>query len=343
MGDFPFRSRADLADRFATGLSAMLAGHDGLGVHVLVLANALQDPALWHGLRPLLADRQRALGAALAADLRQGRRPRAPVDDLLVFLQLMAIGFEYLAPVEQRELAGEGPDAPVWELQFNPVRALRPARMSEARVEGVMGPFDPAGFHFNKPFLDKEVFWRGQLAGKPARLLYNKFPFAPLHGLLVPEPERCLPQCLTPELHGWAWEVAAAGARNIPGFTLAYNSYGAYASVNHLHFQSFVREPPLPAQTAVDYPLARQRFTAVEEAWFALDELHQAGGAYNLLYGADGLLLLPRVRQGVVALEPWSAGFAWSEVSGVFPLAGREDYQGLTHADVYAALGRLTT
>lgn len=339
MNDFPFRHRADLEHRFSAGLAAMLAAHEGLGVHILVLANALQDPGLWQSLRPELGRRHALLQDRVAADLRQGRRSREPVDDLLVFLQLMAMGFEHLAPVEERRLEGESGDGPAWELQFNPVRALRPARMSETQVEGLRRPFDAAGFHFNKPFLAREVFWNGELAGKPTRLLYNKFPFAPLHGLLVPEPERQLPQYLSPELHGWAWEVAAS-ARGVPGFGLAYNSYGAYASVNHLHFQSFVRERPLPAWAAGSYPLDRQRFSDTEEAWFALDALHEAEVAYNLLYAADGMLLIPRASQGRVAAEPWSAGFAWSEMAGIFPVASRDDYLALAATTLAAALGR---
>lgn len=334
----PFSSPVELESRFEAGLADMLERHAGLGVYILVLANAAQDPRLWQALRPALAVRHAALGDGIAATLRAGGRIAEPEDDLLVFLKLLAMGFEHLATVEQRILSGDGI---AWELQFNPIRALRPARMSQARVEGVMRPFDLQGFHFNKPFLAKEVLWEGELAGKPARLLYNKFPFAPLHGLLVPEPARELPQFLTPELHGWAWDVASAAGRAIPGFGLAYNSYGAYASVNHLHFQTFVREQPLPAAVAADHPLARQRFNDAETAWFYLDELHAQGRVYNLVYDSEGLLVLHRARQDRVSPEPWSAGFAWSEAAGVFPVACREDYLGLDHTALGRALGRL--
>ena len=206
-----------------------------------------------------------------------------------------------------------------------------------------MRPFDPRGFHFNKPFLAREVLWEGELEGKPARLLYNKFPFAPLHGLLVPEPARERPQFLTPELHGWAWDVARNAGAAVPGFGLAFNSYGAYASVNHLHFQTFVRDQPLPAQGAMDiaYPLPRLCFSDPESAWFHLDDLHQRGQAYNLVYSRDGVLVIARARQGEIPSEPWTSGFAWSEVAGVFPVASREDYDALDHAGLHAALARL--
>jgi hypothetical protein len=342
MANALFSSRRELEQRFAAGLAAMLDKHDGLGVYILVLANAAQDPDLWDRLRDVLARRHRLLADRITNALRQGRRLAEPEDDLTVFLKLQAIGFEHLSPVEQRRIGGAD-GAPVWEAQFNPIRALRPARMSDSRVDGVMRPFDPRGFHFNKAFLAREVLWEGELEDKPSRLLYNKFPFAPLHGLLVPEPARERPQFLTPESHGWAWEVARTTGATVPGFGLSYNSYGAYASVNHLHFQTFVRERPLPAQEGPDrdYPLPRIFFTDMEAAWFQLDELHQRGLVYNLVYSSDGVLVIPRARQGEIPPEPWSAGFAWSEVAGVFPVASREDYAGLDHGSLHAALARL--
>lgn len=348
MPSAPFASRAELEQRFNTGLAAMLERHDGLGVYVLVLANAVQDPGLWRALRAVLARRHDRHRQAIVQALRQGRRLSEPEDDLTVFLKLLAIGFEHLGPVQHRRLHADGEAAaPAWEIQFNPIRALRPARMSHARVEGLMSPFDARGFHFNKPFLAREVLWESgeedTLCGKPARLLYNKFPFAPLHGLLVPEPAAQRPQFLTPELHGWAWEVAREAGAAIPGFGLAYNSYGAFASVNHLHFQTFVRDTPLPARSASGegYPLAIHRHEDAESAWFHLDELHQRETVYNLVYDQHGLLLIPRARQGQTPPEPWSSGFAWSEVAGAFPVASREDYEALTHASLQAAVARL--
>lgn len=339
-----FSARDCLSRRFGAGLAAMLEGHEGLGVYILVLANALQDAELWAELRPPLARRHALLVERIGQALRAGRKLAEPDDDLMVFLKLAVIGFDALAPVQHRDLPGpDGDGEPGWELQFNPVRALRPARMSDARVDGVMAPFDPRGFHFNKPFLAREVLWEGELEDKPARLLYNKFPFAPLHGLLVPEPERQRPQHLSPELHGWAWRVAQAAAGAMPGFGLAYNSYGAYASVNHLHFQSFVRPAPLPVQTRRQgrYPLNRLFFDDVMAAWWQLDAFHQAGQVYNLIYAGDGMLALPRARQGEVAAERWSAGFAWSELAGAFPVASREDYEALDHAALTDALARV--
>jgi len=343
----PFASLDALRQRFVAGLDAMLAQQsrvergEGLGVFILVLANAAQDPALWQPLREKLRARHRDHAAAIKTALRNGAKLDAPEDDLMVFLKLMALDlgpdeFEQLQVSPRRQLGA-------WEVQFNPLRALRPARMSDARVEGMMRPFDAAGFHFNKPFLAKEVLWQGELGGKPARLLYNKFPFAPLHGLLVPEPELQRPQFLTPEMHSWAWQVARQAGAAISGFGIAYNSYGAYASVNHLHFQTFVRAQPLPLQLLAPalYPLPLQRFSDVESAWFHLDALHSAGTPYNLVYSQSGVSIIARARQGEVPLQAWSPGFAWSEVAGAFSVGSRADYAGLTEAVIEQALAAL--
>ncbi len=337
----PLTSPAALELAFADGLADMLARHRGLGVYILVLANAAYDADLWRRLAAPLAARHAELADSLGDTLRRGARLTEPEDDVMVFLKLLAIGFEHLQTTERRSA---GP----WELAFNPIRALRPPRMSNVRVEGLSRPFDAAGFHFNKPFLAREVFWEGDLLGKPARLLYNKFPFARLHGLLVPEPARELPQFLTPELHGWAWDVCQRAAAAIPGFCLAYNSYGALASVNHLHFQSFTRDTPLAVQAAEfahnggarAYPLPCEYFDDAEAAWFYLDELHSQDTPYNLVYGDGGLHVLPRAAQGSHALAAWNAGFGWSDLAGAITLFSREEYDGVSETDIAAEMAK---
>lgn len=333
----PFASAAALEQGFADGLAAMLEAHRGLGVYILVLANAAYDNSLWVQLRPALAKRQTELAAALTDTLRHGQRLAEPDDDVLVFLKLNAIGFEHLGLMESRRA---GP----WNVMFNPIRALRPPRISGMTFEGLLRPFDPAGFHFNKPFLAKEVLWEGELAGKPVRLLYNKFPFARLHGLLVPEPLREAPQFLAPELHGWAWDLCARSG--VPGLSLGYNSYGAGASVNHLHFQSFVQTSPLPLQDprfvhnggAKPYPLPRSRFTDPADAWLELDRLHQRNTPYNLLYSKGCLHLVARVPQDSGKLNAQSRGYGWSEMAGAVTLFSREAFEGLVAGGFEAEL-----
>jgi hypothetical protein len=337
MPSSPFASLPALEHAFAGGLTAMLETHRGLGVYIIVLANAAYDPALWTQLAPALSARHAELAGDLAATLRNGRTVAEPEDDVQVFLKLFAIGFDHLKTMESRRA---GP----WDLSFNPIRALRPPRSSGMKFESLLRPFDAAGFHFNKPFLAREILWEGRLAAKPARLLYNKFPFARLHGLLVPEPARELPQFLTPELHGWAWHLCAhAGVR---GLCLAYNSIGAGASVNHLHFQSFVQADALPIQDphfahnggALPYPLPCRRFTEPADAWFELDRLHEHNIPYNLIYSRNCLHLVARVPQDSSRLSAQSRGYGWSEMGGAVTLFSREAFEGLSAAAFEAEL-----
>ncbi|MGB9130639.1 MAG: hypothetical protein WCB97_13410 [Thiobacillus sp.] len=335
----PFNSLAVLEHNFADGLAAMLERHRGLGVYILVLANAAYDKTLWAQLAPALAQRHADLASAVADTLRRGETLTEPDDDLMVFLKLAMIGFDRLGTLQSRR---DGP----WQVHFNSLRALRPPRASGQAFESLMRPFSRAGFHFNKPFLAREVLWQGELAGKPARLLYNKFPFARLHGLLVPEPQRELPQILTPELHGWAWDVCAQSG--VPGLCLGYNSHGAGASVNHLHFQSFVQDDPLPVQAVrfvhnggrTTYPLPCKRFDDPLDAWLEIDRLHQQNLPYNLVYSPGSVHCIARVPQDSDALHAQSRGYGWSEMAGAVTLFSREAYDVLDASAFEAVLAR---
>jgi hypothetical protein len=233
-----------------------------------------------------------------------------------------------------------------WEVMFNPIRALRPPRNSGQKFEGLRRGFDASGFHFNKPFLAREILWEGELAGKTARMLYNKFPFARLHGLLVPEPLHQIPQFLASEMHDWAWALCAESG--VPGLCLAYNSYGAGASVNHLHFQSFVQTTPLPVQDArfvhnggdQSYPLKCQRFDDPRDAWLELERLHQRGVPYNLIYSRGCLHLVSRVPQDSSVLDPASRGYGWSEMAGAVTLFSRDAFENLSAAEFEVELAR---
>jgi GDP-L-galactose phosphorylase len=55
------------------------------------------------------------------------------------------------------------------------------------------------------------------------------------HVLLIPRVLDCLPQRIDPESFLLALQMAAETAS--PYFRLGYNSLGAFATINHLHFQ----------------------------------------------------------------------------------------------------------
>lgn len=334
------QSPAAFQEAFIAGLERQLA-EPGLGSFILVLANASFDAAIWPSLRGAIAERFDSLSGEVRDALRSGVRLNYPEDDLLVFLKLMAMGLDRIEATEYRRA---GP----WEVQFNPLRALRPARASGLKAEGCRPPaFNAAGFHFNKGFLRKEVLWEGELLRRHCRLLYNKFPFAPWHGLLVPEPDGEQAQRLSQEMHLYAWHVSRAVGTQLPGLSLSYNSYGAYASVNHLHFQTCLRAAPLPVAAAhwrhnggdTDYPAACVRFDDALEAWLHLDRLHASNTAYNLIYAAGQVYCLARCPQGAYALPDWCGGHAWYEMAGGVVAFSPADYRELGETAIERSLG----
>ena len=337
----PFGGVDDYRARFAAGLERLLDA-DSLGAFVLVLANALFEPALHQRLAPALARRYREWLVRYRDDLGAGRMPDDPPDDAAVFLKLAVIGLDALSPVTHRR---EGP----WELQFNHLRAFRPQRASARPVEDVSAPFDPSGFHFNRPFLRREIFWSGDLLGRHVDLLYNKFPFASGHALLVPDAGAEHPQLLDEDAHSFAWGVAERLGDALPGAALAYNAYGASASVNHLHFQLCVRDAPLPVAEGhwrhnggdVPYPTSCVAFGDRDRAWDCLADLHFRNTPYNLLYLPRQMLVLPRRAQGTVLPPVWGAGAAWYELCGGAVLFARDRYASLSAREVEAALAEL--
>jgi hypothetical protein len=338
----PFAAPDRLRAAFVAGLERQLAD-PGLGTYILVLANASFDPAIWPLLKNRLAERFADLASEVSEGLRSGRKLAYPDDDLMVFLKLMAMGFDSITGTEWRQA---GP----WEVQFNPLRALRPARASGQKVAGCTPPaFNPAGFQFNKPFLKPEILWQGELRRHPVRLLYNKFPFAPLHGLLVPDPDRQLPQRLTQDWHLYLWHLAEDLAETLPGLCLAYNSYGGQASVNHLHFQTCLRDAPLPVESphwrhnggAIDYPLPCRVYTSALEAWFFIAALHEQDQPYNLVLAGGRVYCLARRPQGSHTAAPWSAGHAWYEMAGGVTTFNRDDFASLDASAIAAELSAL--
>ena len=319
-----FQSKTAFEQAFIDGLDAMLE-HDELGVFILVLANAIFDEKLWKVLKPKLANK--------FEKLKNLPTTGAP-DDVNVFNQLKQIDLNTLEVTKWREIGG-------FELQYNPLRALRPQRMSNTKTKGMSIDFDQNGFNFNKPFLQKEVFWQGEFFNKTISLLYNKFPFANLHGLIVVEPKKEHAQLLTYDLHQFAWMMVNAVSIGIKGFTLAYNSYGAYASVNHFHLQCFVREKPLPIKNNEKYPLVNYWFDSIGDSWDFIDALHRDSQPYNLIYQDNKILCIVRQRQDDYTHSDWTTGYAWYEACGGVSAFNLEDFNNLTEVDLKDELLKL--
>jgi diadenosine tetraphosphate (Ap4A) HIT family hydrolase len=197
------------------------------------------------------------------------------------------------------------------------------------------------------PFLQRELLWSGKLLGRHFGLYYNKYPFVDLHCLLVPERERCLPQFHRREMHLFVWDLVQWLSDALPGVRVGYNALGAFASVNHLHYQLFVRDQPLPIEDAAwahnggskCYPVGCRRFASADDAWQFIEQLHARNEAYNLLYTAAGMYCMPRKKQGGFPLADWSNGFSWYEMSGGMITFNHMDFTALQEQAISAGLG----
>ena len=323
---------------FAERLEAMLES-EALGAFILVLANSLQDAPLRQRLMPALQKRFAHLGEKWR---QQGID--APVDDAAVFEQLLGLDLAALPVWRSHRLEPDVARGEVaWEITVNSLRKLRPQRASGKVLRSVIQPFEASAFHFNKPFLAPEVLWQGDWRGHSLRVLYNKFPFAPWHLLLAFAPEQNLPQVITRESHEAMFALQAEVAARWSGFALGYNSLAAGASVNHLHFQGFVRATPLPIETAplARWPLPVERFASVTQSWRAIEALLAANRAFNLLYLDSGCYLMARAFQGTVALPPWLEGAGWLDLAGVMTVPDEVAAQALSADMIASGLARL--
>lgn len=324
-----FASKEQFRHLFEQGLVKLLE-HDGLGIFILVLANASFDQHVHDYTYTALLKKYQQLSAKYQFLLQDGQLLTEPEDDILVFLKLMAMGIDKVSQTEFRQTEQ-------WELQFNHIRSLRPARLSKNVIEGIRLDFNPDGFHFNKPFLQKECFWSGMMNNKHLDVFYNKFPFARFHSLLVPEKEASLPQYLSQEYHEYIWQITESLGQSLSGIGMAYNSYGAFSSINHLHFHLFIKEHPLPVTEPVwshnggakSYPIQCEVFSSVKQAWDFIEQLHEQQISYNLIYQPGKIYCLPRKHQGTYPDSAWSSGFAWYEVSGGFTTFNHTQFMDL--------------
>lgn len=336
-----FSSNDVFGRAFSAGLSDLLQG-GGLGPFILVCANATFDPNLHSAVVAGLEALYRELRGETVRALESGKALQAVEEDLLVFLKIQAVGLDRLKHTERRQ-AGK------WELQFNHLRSFRPKRIAARAPAGIRVDFDEAGFHFNKGFMQKEAFWAGTLGGRDATLYYNKYPFVDFHCLLVPERQRRLPQFLMEEHHAYLWELTRQLAATLDGVGFGYNSIGAFASVNHLHFQMFLKPAGFPAADGAwrhnggsePYPAQCLAFDDPRSAWRCIEALHVGEVAYNLLYVPGRLFVFPRLKQGAYSQPAWTSGFTWHELAGGIIAFNREDYENLDERAIREELARL--
>lgn len=310
---------------FIEKLHSMLSP-DELGAFILVLANSMQDIKLKRELAQELEVVFEKLKQAFA------RKSLAAVhDDLMVFEKILIAGISSI-PVWQAECHGS------WLLLNNPMRALRPARASLESVDSVHRLYDESRFNFNKQFLVPEILWQGIVQGIRVRVLYNKFPFIPYHMIIVPEPEKNMPQLLTHQFHQLLWQLTEEQQTVLPGFAVGYNSIGACASVNHLHAQGFIQEELLPIENDQwqhnggdeMYPMYCEVFTSMHKSLERIETSNSSDQAYNILYRPGRCYLIPRQMQGSKKVNKRVQGAGWIEECGMFSIADWNSLQTLT-------------
>lgn len=333
-----FGSPEAFRQAFEAGLMHLLE-QGGLNLFILVTANASFEPSLFNRLRARLTSTYSDMLVKLQAAYTQGGNVDEADDDLLVFLKMAAIGFEKLAITESRQ-------AGIWEVQFNHLRSFRPMRNSQRPMNSIHAPFDEHGFNFNKPFIQQETLWSGNVCGQEFDLYYNKYPFVEQHSLLVPARKDCLPQYHVDEMHTFIWNLVELLSPTLPGLRIGYNALGAFASVNHLHFQLFVRDRELPVERenwvhnggSEPYPVDCRCYEDADAAWEAIERLHRDNQAYNLLYSARGMYCMPRKKQGDFQLAEWSNGFSWYELCGGMITFNRQDFLSLQPGRIFSDL-----
>ncbi|KAA3452912.1 GDP-L-galactose phosphorylase 1-like protein [Gossypium australe] len=146
--------------------------------------------------------------------------------------------------------------------QLNEGRHLK-KRPTEFRVDKVLQPFDGNKFNFTKVGQEEVLFQfeaseDGEVQfypnapidveNSPSVVAINVSPIEYGHVLLIPRIFECLPQRIDRESFLLALHMAAEAGN--PHFRLGYNSLGAFATINHLHFQAYYLAVPLPIEKA---------------------------------------------------------------------------------------------
>jgi diadenosine tetraphosphate (Ap4A) HIT family hydrolase len=330
-------SAAAFQHLFVDTLRNMLSP-DQAGAFILVLANSMQDTELRNNLRHDLYANFKAVQKSI-----QQAALEVTEDDLAVFEAIEATGVDSMSCWKSRKVGD-------WELVYNPMRVLRPARASNESVDHIKRPFDDGRFNFNKPFLRPEILWQGSWQGSQLRVLYNKFPFAPYHLIIVPDAGLRLPQYLTADYHGMMWGLVEQQQLALPGFAAGYNSLGACASVNQLHFQSFVRTELLPIESPRwkhnggndQYPMTCYAFNWLADSWKQIDEYHHNNQPYNLLYRPGRCYVIPRRKQGSKDVAPRVRGAGWIEECGVFNVSDDAELESVSAEELNDCLRSLS-
>ncbi|KAM3273361.1 hypothetical protein ACQJBY_042944 [Aegilops geniculata] len=264
--------------------------------------------------------------------------------------------------------------------QLNEGRHLK-KRPTEFRVDRVLQPFDSAKFNFTKVG-QEEVLFQFENSGSddsyflrsaaatvadraPNVVAINVSPIEYGHVLLIPRVLDHLPQRIDQESFLLALHMAAEAAS--PYFRLGYNSLGAFATINHLHFQAATQRIPLAeggiksgvkVSKLMNYPV---RGLVFEEGNTLNDLANLVSSAciwlqdnnvpYNVLISDSGrkIFLFPQCYAEKQALGEVSQELldtqvnpaVW-EISGHIVLKRRDDYEEASEASAWRLLAEVS-
>ncbi len=230
-------------------------------------------------------------------------------------------------------------------LNHNFVRGLRPIREARRSNVSLKEPPNKNKFNYSTQLCDYEVFeTQKDENGLEVELLQNRYPFAPFHFLWVPERKKVHGQFIDlPEDE----KILQAAVNFIcnkgygPSVRLCYNSLGAHASVNHLHFQGFFNSKTqnLPIDKYIKKgEIESDKFYFKGSRWIPRKNLEQGlidnisemnqrweNGekiAYSFYLTPQGATFFPRKHQGDkkyfqnLVKADFSTGFAFYEMLG---------------------------
>jgi GDP-L-galactose phosphorylase len=270
--------------------------------------------------------------------------------------------------------------------QLNEGRAAK-KRPTEFQVDKVIQSFDETKFNFCKAGQSEILFaFEEQLdehsdvefeeafvvAGSPNLVIINVSPIEYGHILLVPRVLDKLPQLISPDTLLLALQLAHEA--NNPYFRIGYNSLGAYATINHLHFQAYYLSAAMPLERArtaliskkkhgrstirieklVDYPVNGLVFESggdLEDTAILIGGFCQRLAAknipHNMLIVDKGarVFILPNAFSQRKARKELPEDILESQIDpAVFEISGhqlmkrREDYEGMDEAWVLRLL-----
>ncbi len=139
-----------------------------------------------------------------------------------------------------------------YELSYIFLRGLRDPGVVKKKYIAIDDPYNKEK---DSPFINaepKEHFQNGILNGVEYELFYHLYPYAPFHFMVIPERMERHNQYVDNKWLKFAWDFL--NSANDPNLRIAYNSLGAYASQNHLHFQGFyvTEELAPPIEQTID-------------------------------------------------------------------------------------------